>query len=200
MSGGTVNIGPAANVINQSGGSVIFDSDNGVTVGGTGIFDMQTVGAAASSNTYHLDGGTLTVPQITSTATTGTRTFCFNGGMLKAAKANAAFMTGLSSAMIQTGLTINGVLQPQGTWGAIGSGAQNESAYFLGSGMLRVPITGGSSYAFRQSAGATIFPLRAIGSDCCRRRTLSATQQCTLCSGCCSCLQWYNFENQRRGP
>ncbi len=81
-----------ANVINQTGGAVTFYSDNGVTVGGTGNLDLQRAGSAASSNTYHLDGGTLTVPQILSTAVTGTRTFNFNGGTLKAAAASTAFM------------------------------------------------------------------------------------------------------------
>lgn len=81
-----------ANVINQTGGAVTFYSDNGVTVGGTGNLDLQRAGAAASSNTYHLDGGTLTVPQILSTAVTGTRTFNFNGGTLKAAAASTSFM------------------------------------------------------------------------------------------------------------
>jgi autotransporter-associated beta strand protein len=81
-----------ANVVNQSGGSVTFYSDNGATVGGSGNLDLQRSGAAASSNTYNLDGGTLTVPQILSTTTTGTRTFNFNGGTLKAAASSTAFM------------------------------------------------------------------------------------------------------------
>jgi autotransporter-associated beta strand protein len=81
-----------ANVINQTGGQITFYSDAGTVVGGVGHLDMQRAGAAASSNAYHLDGGTLTVPQIISSATTGTRVFNFNGGTLKAAAANAAFM------------------------------------------------------------------------------------------------------------
>jgi fibronectin-binding autotransporter adhesin len=86
-----VQTGTGANVINQTGGNVTFFSDNATTVGGTGVIDMQTIGAAASNNTYNLDGGTLTVPQIISTATTGTRTFNLNGGTLKAAGNSAAF-------------------------------------------------------------------------------------------------------------
>lgn len=62
-----------ANVINQTGGNITFYSDSGSTVGGTGDLDMQRAVAAASSNTYNLNGGTFTVPQIGSTATTGTR-------------------------------------------------------------------------------------------------------------------------------
>ena len=81
-----------ANVINQSGGSVNFYSDAGTTIGGSGHLDMQRLGAASSNNTYNLNGGTLTVPQIISSVTTGTRTFNFNGGTLKAATSTTAFV------------------------------------------------------------------------------------------------------------
>ena len=82
----------STNVINQSGGSVTYYSDAGVTVGGTGDLDMQRSGGAAANNTYNLDGGTLTVPSILSLLTTGSRTFNFNGGTLKAAGPSATFM------------------------------------------------------------------------------------------------------------
>ncbi len=80
-----------ANVVNQTGGSITFYSNAGVTVGGTGDLDLQRAGAAASNNTYHLSGGTLTVPKVISTATTGSRTFNFNGGTLKATSTNATY-------------------------------------------------------------------------------------------------------------
>ncbi len=80
-----------ANVINQTGGSITFYSNAGTTVGGTGDLDLQRAGAAASNNTYHLSGGTLTVPRVVSTATTGTRTFNFNGGTLQATSTNATY-------------------------------------------------------------------------------------------------------------
>lgn len=80
-----------ANVINHNGGDITFFSNAGTTAGGTGNLDLQTAGAAASNNTYHLNGGTLTVPQVISTTTTGTRTFHFNGGVLRATGNNAAF-------------------------------------------------------------------------------------------------------------
>jgi fibronectin-binding autotransporter adhesin len=101
-----VQTGTGANVINQTGGNVTFFSDNATTVGGTGVIDMQTIGAAASNNTYNLDGGILTVPQIISTATTGTRTFNLNGGTLKAAGNSAAFFnlgTGNARANVRNG-------------------------------------------------------------------------------------------------
>ena len=81
-----------ANVINQTGGTATFYADNGITVGGTGALDMQQGGAAATSNTYNLNGGSLIVPQIISNLTTGTRTFNFNGGTLKPTAATATFI------------------------------------------------------------------------------------------------------------
>ncbi|RYD22040.1 MAG: hypothetical protein EOP88_09370 [Verrucomicrobiaceae bacterium] len=95
-----------ANVINQTGGTITAYSDAGVTVGGTGHLDMQRVGAAASNNTYNLNGGTLAIGQIISAATTGTRTFNFNGGTLKAVASSAAFMnlgTGNAFANVRNG-------------------------------------------------------------------------------------------------
>jgi autotransporter-associated beta strand protein len=75
---------PGPNVVNQMGGSVTFYADAGGTAGGGGVIDLQTIGVAASTNTYNLNGGILTVPQIISTATTGTRIFNFNGGTIRA--------------------------------------------------------------------------------------------------------------------
>jgi len=74
-----------AHVINQNSGAVTFHSDAGITPGGGGLLDLQYVGAASGTSTYNLNGGTLTVPTIMSTVTTGNRLFNFNGGTLKAA-------------------------------------------------------------------------------------------------------------------
>jgi autotransporter-associated beta strand protein len=79
------------NVVNQIGGNVTCYSDAGVTAGGGGNLDLNYAGGASSTNTYNLNGGTLTVPQIIATTSTATRIFNFNGGTLKAAAANAAF-------------------------------------------------------------------------------------------------------------
>lgn len=87
-SNGTVG----ANVVNHNGGNVTFYADAGLTVGGTGVLDLQRAGSAASNNTYNLNGGTLTVPQVVSTNTTGTRTFNFNGGTIRPTANSAAFL------------------------------------------------------------------------------------------------------------
>lgn len=85
--------GTGSNVISQDGGNVTFYSDAGTTVGGTGDLDLQYIGTAASTNTYHLNGGVLTVSKIFSTAVTGTRVFNFNGGTLKAAVPGTALLS-----------------------------------------------------------------------------------------------------------
>ncbi len=77
------------NVVNHNGGSVTFYSDAGATVGGTGYLDMQFAGSG--SMTYNLNGGTLTVPRISSTANGGARVFNLNGGTLQAAASTATF-------------------------------------------------------------------------------------------------------------
>ena len=98
MSRGNNNTG--SNVVNQLGGAVTFYSDAGVTVGGGGNLDLDYAGTS-STNTYNLNGGTLTVPQITASVSTGSNTFNFNGGTLKPTANNATFMQGLTRANIR---------------------------------------------------------------------------------------------------
>jgi autotransporter-associated beta strand protein len=129
MTGGTVNKTGGGNVtistgtggtgtINQSAG--VFNNPNSQTfVGeswngdGNGTWNLSGTGQAnlrdviignggASSGTFNLDGGTLTATRFSSTST-GTRTFNFNGGILKAGASEAAFMQGLSAANVKSG-------------------------------------------------------------------------------------------------
>ena len=79
------------NVVNHIGGNVTFYSDAGVTVGGGGNLDLNYSGGALSTNTYNLNGGTLTVPQIVASSASAVRIFNFNGGTLKPAAAGASF-------------------------------------------------------------------------------------------------------------
>jgi autotransporter-associated beta strand protein len=82
--------GGATGVVNQNGGTI------------TSAAALGFANIAADSGTYNLNGGTLTVPQVFRTA--GTGIFNFNGGTLKAyTGANAAFMTGLTSANVLSG-------------------------------------------------------------------------------------------------
>jgi autotransporter-associated beta strand protein len=89
------------NVVSQIGGNVTFYSDDGVTVGGGGNLDLNYAGAATSTNTYNLNGGTLTVPTITASSGSGASLFNFNGGTLKPTAATATFLQGLTLANIR---------------------------------------------------------------------------------------------------
>jgi autotransporter-associated beta strand protein len=99
------------NVINQFGGNITFYSDAGTSVGGGGNLDLNYAGGASTMNIYNLSGGTLTVPQIISTAITGTRMFNFNGGTLQAAAPGSIFAAGaVSTANVRnSGATIDTV-------------------------------------------------------------------------------------------
>jgi MYXO-CTERM domain-containing protein len=161
-----------ANVINQSGGSVTFYSDAGLTVGGGGHLDMQRAGAAASSNTYNLDGGTLVVPQVLSTATTGTRTFNFNGGTLRATGDNAAFFnlgTGSARANVRNGGAIidtNGfnvtIAQALLHSNLVGDAAIDGGLTKLGVGTLT--LTGVNTYTGNTSVSGGALALASTGS------------------------------------
>jgi autotransporter-associated beta strand protein len=87
--------------VNQTGGTVTFYSDAGSTVGGTGILYLGKATGLTSNYIYNLAGGTLQVPTVTSAS--GNSQFYFNGGTLKAAKTNTAFMSGLTAANVSTG-------------------------------------------------------------------------------------------------
>ena len=118
------------NVVNQIGGNVTFYSDAGVTVGGGGNLDLNYAGAATSTNTYNLNGGTLTVPQVVATSGTGNGTFNFNGGTLKSAASSATFMQGLTRANVRN------------------SGAKIDTAGFnatIGQALLHSAISGDSA-------------------------------------------------------
>ena len=89
------------NAVNQVGGNVTFYSDAGVTIGGSGNLDLNYAGGATSTNTYNLNGGTLTVPRVIVTTSTGSGTFNFNGGTLKSAASSTTFMQGLTRVNIR---------------------------------------------------------------------------------------------------
>ena len=87
--------------------------------GGTGTF-VQTGGthsagamimgeSAGSIGTYMLNAGTLTASSVTGGA--GSSVFDFNGGTLKPTASNSAFMTGLTTANVQTG---GAIINPNG--------------------------------------------------------------------------------------
>ncbi|RYD22347.1 MAG: S-layer family protein [Verrucomicrobiaceae bacterium] len=84
-------VGPA--VFNQNGGSV------------NAVAQITIARDAASVASYNLNGGTLTVPNITKGA--GTGTFNFNGGVLKASANSATFVAGVTTNVQEGGAKID---------------------------------------------------------------------------------------------
>ncbi|MEY4386967.1 MAG: hypothetical protein RLY20_2250, partial [Verrucomicrobiota bacterium] len=70
--------------------------------GGSGYLSLGQAGDSGSY-TYNLNGGTLTIPSITRTATSGSGVFNFNGGTLKPTATTATFMQGLTAANVNAG-------------------------------------------------------------------------------------------------
>lgn len=100
----------ATAVYTQTGGAV---GSGSMTLGGASSLFTQSAGAVttgtltlgaytpSSNAAYHLDGGSLSVYNVTSTA--GTGTFYFNGGTLLAGQSGGAFFQDLSAAYVQGG-------------------------------------------------------------------------------------------------
>ena len=94
------------NTFNLNGGAVTFYADNATTIGGTGVVDLHQGNGSTVVNTFNLNGGLLTVPQIVSANSAGSRTFNFNGGTLKAAATGVSLMnlgTGNAVANVRNG-------------------------------------------------------------------------------------------------
>ena len=148
----------------QSAGNVTFYS-NTTAVGGTGILSLGRFATVAGTYTYNLNGGTLTVPTITATAGNGgTSIFNFNGGTLRAAKANTAFMTGLSQANVGTG---GAIIDDNGFAITIGQGLNSNASpdgglTKLGAGTLT--LTGSSTFNGPTTVSAGTLVLSGTGS------------------------------------
>jgi autotransporter-associated beta strand protein len=102
ISGGVANVGLV--VVGQSGAVTTSAT---LTVRGTGEFNATSVRLAATGQvkgTINLDGGRLTATEVVSGgAGTGTKTFNFNGGTLRAGANSGAFMQGLTVANVKDG-------------------------------------------------------------------------------------------------
>jgi fibronectin-binding autotransporter adhesin len=72
-----------SNTVTIVNGAITGYSDRATTVGGNVQIDMQRNGGAATVNTFNLDGGVVTVRDIISGVSSGTRIFNFNGGTLR---------------------------------------------------------------------------------------------------------------------
>jgi fibronectin-binding autotransporter adhesin len=82
-----------SNVVNLNTGAITgyTGNNNGVFSGGS-VVDLNNASTQSGvSNTFNLNGGTLTIGQVITTKDNGTAAFNFNGGTLRAAAANTSF-------------------------------------------------------------------------------------------------------------
>jgi autotransporter-associated beta strand protein len=124
---------------------------------------------ASAGGTLNLDGGTLSVPQITRVGTGTSITLNFNGGTLRASGPSATFMTGLGTAQIRNGgakvdtntfdITIGQALIHSGVGGdnAIDGGLTKQ-----GTGVLT--LSGVSTYTGATSVQTGTLRLASTGS------------------------------------
>ncbi len=131
----------------QNGGTVTFYSDAGITPGGTGALYLGRSTALSSNYTYNLNGGTLTVPAITSFG--GNSQFYFNGGSLVAAAAAPELLSGLSAAYVST----NGALINDGGY-----------AININQDLLHDPALGGAADAGLTKSGSSTLTLGGSSS------------------------------------
>ena len=130
---------------NQAGGVVTLTLQNNATLScGANNFDVQNVNRATALTTLRLNGGSLTVGGFTKTKTSYTNVINFNGGILRAGTANAAFLPAFNftTNAVQAGganlddggfaITIAGVLVHDPALGATTDGGLTK----LGTGTL----------------------------------------------------------------
>ena len=108
---------------NQNGGSVTFYSDNGFSIGGSGQLALGEGLSRSGTYTYNLNGGTLTVPEITQHS--GTGILNFNGGMLVAAGGTASLIHDLTAAVVQVG---GGTISANGQTAAISQSLSHDAS------------------------------------------------------------------------
>ena len=89
------------NTINQNSGTITMYADAGITPGGTGRVVIG--GGGGGVDNYNLNGGTLIVPAITRTSTTGTGNLNLNGGTVRATGNSTAFITNLTAINVGAG-------------------------------------------------------------------------------------------------
>lgn len=129
-------VGPA--VMNQNGGNV------------NAVAQITIARDAASVGTYNLNGGTLTVPNITKGA--GTGTLNLNGGTLKASGDSATFVTGVTTNVLEGGA----IIDSNGSNITVATGLLHGGAAPVDGGLTKqgngvLTLTGASTYT-----GATV--------------------------------------------
>jgi autotransporter-associated beta strand protein len=153
MTGGTLNYtGTTANrftmnFVNSGTESATLNIAN-ATFAGTnatgGVFSLMLgTGTAGQKGTVNLlSGGLMQVQGLKAGGTTGTSTFNFNGGTLKASTANTTFMTGLSKANVYSG---GGTIDNNSVNITVGQALLAPTGSGISSSTISVP-SGGSGY------------------------------------------------------
>lgn len=104
--GGTATFNSTAGMILGEGWTGTGSAQGTLTLSGSGLvqvggFGLELGNDAAAVGTVNLNGGTLSVVDISRGA--GTGNFHFNGGTLKPTASSAVFMSGLSAATVKSG-------------------------------------------------------------------------------------------------
>ncbi len=133
--------GPLTLGVSVDATPVFVLSGNNTYSGGTliaaGVTDVRVDGGLGTGDVTVASGATLKLSQGAANAYINSQaTLTLNGA---APVVNLDF-TGAPNTI--KALSFNGVPQAAGTWGAVGSGAANESAFFTGTGMLNVTSGG----------------------------------------------------------
>jgi autotransporter-associated beta strand protein len=103
VNGGSLNLNANTDLrfsVNGNTGVGVVNLNSGAITGGSGsVLAFNQGNNGSVNNTFNLNGGTLTINQIISGGSGGTRVFNFNGGTLKPTAANASFFaSGVASA------------------------------------------------------------------------------------------------------
>ncbi len=149
---------PAANINVQSGGLKFDTNGHADTItqalSGVGGVTKQGAGTLTFSVATNYSGDT--------TVLGGTLSFSSIGladSSLVALTGGSTLNLAFAGSDTISGFVIDGVTQALGTWGAVGSGAQHESALITGSGLLTVGVPEPATVGL-VVAGMTLLALR----------------------------------------
>jgi autotransporter-associated beta strand protein len=174
VNGGSLNLNANTDLRFSVGGNTgvgVVNLNSGAITGGSGSVIAFNQGNSGSvNNTFNLNGGTLTIGQIITGGSGGTRVFNFNGGTLKPTVATASFFdSGVASAAnVMAGGAIIDTAGYNITIGqALADGGGGGGLTKVGNGTLT--LTGGYGYT-----GPTIVKAGTLAVDASQTTSASA--------------------------